>query len=296
MQSTSPPRQGSPHGRAATLAVVVALVLAGCSGAFFGALNSGLDGPAPQSVEFAPDHGLALDVFEPRGAASPAPVVVFFYGGTWQGGERADYRFVGDALAGEGALVVIPDYRKYPDVRFPTFMDDAAAAVAWARREASGLGGDPERIVLAGHSAGGHIAALLATDGRYLEAADVPASAIVGLIGLAGAYDFLPSDDDELQAIFGTDPAEQARSQPVNFVRGGEPPTLLIHGSDDRLVLPRNSRRFAEALQDQGVAVDHRVLDGVGHVRLLAGLRTDRLADVLEPMVEFIDQAGQQPQ
>lgn len=277
------------------LAVAAMLLAPGCSGAFFGALNTGLDGPAPQSIEFATDPALALDVFRPRDAATPAPVVVFFYGGTWQGGERTDYRFVGDALAGEGVLAIIPDYRKYPDVRFPTFMHDAAAAVAWARREAPGLGGDPDRIILAGHSAGGHIAALLATDPRYLEAAEVPAKSIVGLIGLAGAYDFLPSDDSDLQAIFGTEPAQQAQSQPVNFVRGDEPPALLIHGSGDRLVLPRNSRRFAEALQAAGVAVEHRSIDGVGHIRLLAGLRSERLAAVLEPIIEFIDQTAANP-
>ena len=283
------------RGRLAAVGTVAALMLAGCSSAFFGVLNSGLDGRAPQSVEFAPEHALALDVFRPRAGAYPAPVVVFFYGGSWQDGERADYRFVGDALASEGMLVVIPDYRKYPEVRFPDFMDDAAAAVAWARREAPRLGGDPERIILAGHSAGAHIAALLATDERYLEGVDVPASAIAGLVGLAGAYDFLPSDDEALQAIFGTEPDEQARSQPVNFVAGDEAPALLIHGDDDRLVLPRNSRHFAEVLRAHGVTVEHRTVDGVGHIRLLAGLRDERLADVLEPMVDFIGQAASDP-
>lgn len=283
----------SPLPSAASLARIAAVLIAlllcvGCSGAFFSALNTGLDGPDPRAVVFDEPRALALDVFAPRAAAGPAPVVVFFYGGTWQDGERGDYRFVGDALAARGVLAVVPDYRKYPQVRFPGFMDDAAAAVAWARDNAAAHGGDPDRVFLAGHSAGAHIAALLATDPGYLQRHGVPRGSIAGLIGLAGAYDFLPSDDEELVAIFGHGAAQQARSQPINFVDGSEPPALLIHGDADRLVEPENSRRLAGELMARNVSVTHSEVAGVGHVRLLAGLRDERLADVLDPMASFI--------
>ncbi|WP_187266096.1 alpha/beta hydrolase [Alkalisalibacterium limincola] len=268
--------------------ICLLLACAGCSGAFFSALNTGLGGPDPSTVVFDAGHGLALDVFAPQAADTPAPVVVFFHGGTWQGGERGEYRFVGDALAARGALALVPDYRKYPQVRFPDFMDDAAAAVAWAHDHARAHGGDPGRIFLAGHSAGAHIAALLATDPRYLEAHGVPRHAIAGLIGLAGAYDFLPSDDEELVAIFGSDPDQQARSQPVNFVDRDTPPALLIHGDADRLVKPANSRSLASELRANGVPVAHTEVAGIGHIRLLAGMRTERLADVLDPTAAFI--------
>jgi len=278
------------------LLLCLLLACGGCSGAFFSALNTGLDGPDPATAVYDERRALALDVFTPRATDAPAPVVVFFYGGTWQGGERDEYRFVGDALAARGALALVPDYRKYPQVRFPDFMDDAAAAVAWARRHAGALGGDPDRIFLAGHSAGAHIAALLATDPGYLDAHGVPQHAIAGLIGLAGAYDFLPSDDAELIAIFGDTPEQQARSQPVNFVDRDTPPALLIHGDADRLVAPANSESLAGELRASGVAVVHTEIAGIGHIRLLAGLRNERLADVLDPMSAFIhEQPARRP-
>lgn len=128
----------------------------------------------------------------PADASAGAPVVVFFYGGSWQSGERNDYLFVGEALASRGFVAVLPDYRTYPATTFPGFIDDAAQAVAWAREHAVAFGGDPRRLFLMGHSAGAQIAALLATDGRYLAAREMRKSDIAGVIGLAGAYDFLP--------------------------------------------------------------------------------------------------------
>ena len=103
-----------------------------------------------------------LDVYAPPAAGGPRPVVVFFYGGSWQNGKREDYRFAGAALAAEGFVAMVPDYRKYPEVRFPGFVEDGASAVAWARREAARFGGDPSKLWVMGHSAGAHIAALLA--------------------------------------------------------------------------------------------------------------------------------------
>lgn len=283
-------RMSTPAFLRIIVCIATACALAGCSGLFFQALNSGQSGAEPRSVDFAPT--LSLDVYPPLDAGEPAPVVVFFYGGTWRDGEREAYRFVGNALAESGALVIIPDYRKYPQVRFPTFMDDAARAVAWAHANAAAHGGDPGHIVLAGHSAGGHIAALLATDRSYLRRAGVPDRAIGGLVGLAGAYDFLPSEDEDLVAIFGADPDQQARSQPVNFVSGNEPPTLLLHGTGDRLVEVRNSRRFAQSLTAHDVDVELIELEGVGHIRLLAALRANWLGEVLPPLVRFVERTA----
>lgn len=276
------------------LVLAMALVLSGCGSLFFSALNSGLEAPPPQRHVFDPGRGLALDAYTPPDAghgARPAPVLLFFYGGSWTGGERGDYRFVGEALSAEGVLVIIPDYRKAPDTPFPGFVEDAARAVAWARANAPGLGGDPDRIVLAGHSAGAHIAAMLALEARWLEREDVPGTAVDGFIGLAGPYDFLPSDDPDLVEVFGRDPERQLDAQPVRHVGPDAPRSLLIHGDADRLVELRNSRSLAAALQQNDVPVTLRVIEGVGHIRLLAGLRAERLADVRDPMRDFIHAA-----
>jgi acetyl esterase/lipase len=105
-----------------------------------------------------------LDLCATRPAATQLPVVVFFYGGGWETGSKALYRFVGAALATRGVLAVIPDYRLYPEVRFPNFMHDAAASVGWTHQNAARFAGDPHPLFLMGHSAGGQIATLLAFD------------------------------------------------------------------------------------------------------------------------------------
>lgn len=241
-------------------------LLAACQPALF----TGVNLVAPKATDqvadgrvFAPGNGLALDLYLPEaGTAAPPPLVVFFYGGSWRQGERHWYAFVGQALARHGLAVAIPDYRKAP---FPAFMDDAAAAVAWLKAQGPGLGYDPDRIVLMGHSAGAHIAALLATDPQYLARHDLSPSDLRGVIGLAGPYDFLPIRSRPLRAVFGDDPARHRASQPIAHVDGSEPPFLLLHGRDDRRVDPGNSTRMAQRLRARGVPVQLHLLPGSGH-------------------------------
>lgn len=244
-------------------------LLAACQPALF----TGVNLVAPKATDqvadgrmFAPGNGLALDLYLPEDVDSPPPLVVFFYGGSWQQGERHWYAFVGQALARHGLAVAIPDYRKAP---FPAFMDDAAAAVAWLKAQGPGLGYDPDRIVLMGHSAGAHIAALLATDPQYLARHDLSPSDLRGVIGLAGPYDFLPIRSRPLREVFGDDPARHRASQPIAHVDGSEPPFLLLHGRDDRLVEPGNSTRMAERLRDHGVPVELHLVPDAGHAGLL---------------------------
>ncbi|MEL6126399.1 MAG: alpha/beta hydrolase, partial [Pseudomonadota bacterium] len=126
-------------------------------------------GDISQDLVFDTETGLALDIYTPKDAEG-APVSVFFYGGSWQIGERGNYAFVAMTLAREGFVVALPDYRKFPDVRFPAFVEDGARAIAWLRENVATFGGDPERMYLSGHSAGAHIAMLLAMDESYLAA------------------------------------------------------------------------------------------------------------------------------
>ena len=253
---------------------LLAGVLGGCSGLLFTGMNS-LSGDSrlktSEGVEFDAAHDLALDVYTPENA-SKAPVVVFFYGGNWRNGERAQYRWVGEALAREGVVAVLPDYRKFPATGLDGFMTDAASAVAWAHAHAAEHGGDPARIVLMGHSAGAHLAALLATDARWLGAQQLKPKDLCGVVGLAGPYDFLPLTSASLREIFGGDRAEQLRSQPTHFVDGDEPPMLLLHGAADTTVGQHNTENLARALKQAGVPADVRIYPELKHVGMLLAL------------------------
>jgi acetyl esterase/lipase len=210
-----------------------------------------------------------LDVYAPRGGCGqPRPVVVFFYGGSWNSGTRAGYAFVGRALAAQGFVTVIPDYRLVPDVHYPAFVEDGAAAVRWASANAGTYCGDGRSVVVMGHSAGAYIAAMLAVDPRWLGA---KRSVVRGFVGLAGPYDFAPFDVDASRAAFGqvADPAE---TQPVTWAGTGDPPALLLYGTEDSVVRPRNSEALAARLRAGGVTVAQRAYPKLGHVGILLAL------------------------
>jgi acetyl esterase/lipase len=211
-----------------------------------------------------------LDVYGPRRAdeGSKLPVIVFFYGGSWSSGAKEGYGFVGRALAAQGFLVAIPDYRLVPEVRFPGFVEDGAAAVKWVRANAARYGGDPDRLVLAGHSAGAYNAAMLALDPQWLGA---DRAAVKGFAGLAGPYDFLPLTDAATIAAFSRAPDPRA-TQPINFASAGDPPALLLVAGEDRLVYPRNSIGLGARLRQAGVPADVKTYKGLGHVGILTAI------------------------
>lgn len=228
-----------------------------------------------------------LDVYVPRKACGrPRPVVVFFYGGSWNSGTRAGYAFVGRALAARGFVTVVPDYRLVPDVHYPAFVEDGAAAVRWAISHADAYCGDGGSVVLMGHSAGAYIAAMLAVDPRWLGASR---PAVKGLVGLAGPYDFAPFDVAASRAAFGQSP-DPAATQPVTWAGAGDPPALLLYGSDDTVVRPRNSEALAAKLRAGGVAVDERAYAKLGHIGILLALaRPFRgRAPVLDDVAGFV--------
>lgn len=248
-------------------ALLATLALSGCSPA--DALNvvawrHGLE--ITHSVAYGEGPRRTLDVYRPRGAAA-LPVVVFFYGGSWQSGNKGLYRFVGAALARRGYVAVIPDYRVYPEVRYPEFLEDGAHAVRWAKDNAARFGGNPHKIFLMGHSAGAYIAAMLAFDPRWLDAAGVfPDRDIAGLIGISGPYDFLPLHPGTLRAIFGgNDPA----TQPISHASPGAPPALFLTGANDGIVDPGNSSRLAARLTAAGDAVTVLTYRWVGHLSII---------------------------
>ena len=241
-------------------------------------------------IAYGDDARQRLDVYVPRAkpAQSPAPVVVFFYGGRWQEGHRSRYLFAAEALTAQGFVVVVPDYRVYPAVQYPGFLEDGARAVAWTRREIARFGGDTSRIFLMGHSAGAHIAAMLAYDEEFLARQGLRRADVRGVIGLAGPYDFLPLTDADLVGVFSAAPSLEA-TQPIRYVRGGEPPSLLITGDADTTVKPGNTVRLAARLREAGSTVVERHYAGLNHytliARLAAPLRSDDLVQAIAAFV-----------
>lgn len=230
-----------------------------------------------------------LDVYAPRGAKGQAPVAVFFYGGSWDSGRRQDYSWVGRALASRGFVTVVADYRVYPEARYPDFLEDGALAVKWAQDHAREYGGDPGRIVLAGHSAGAYNAVMLGFDGRYLRAAGVDPRSVKAVAGLAGPYDFAPFKDPIAKRIFG-EAADPPATQPLAYVTKDSPPAFLATGDADTMVYPRNTRALAAKLRDAGVEVEERHYAGVDHIRILLALSRPLRggAPVLDEMTGFL--------
>ena len=252
-----------------------AALLSGCSGT--GVLNAvaGKNHQGQQDIAYGPDPRQRLDVYQPLAGDRPAtpPVVVFFYGGSWSKGERGEYRFVGEALASGGAIVVIPDYRLSPAVRYPEFVRDSAAAVKWAFDHAAELGGSPDNVVVMGPSAGGYNAAMVALDRRWLDGAGLaPQRKLAGWIGLAGPYDFLPIENRETQVAFRW-PQTSPDTQPIMHVTANAPRTLLLAAITDSLVNPQRSTvGLGRALQAAGVQTRVELFPRVNHVTLLAAL------------------------
>jgi len=253
----------------AAFALCVPLLLAGC-GSPLQALNAITPDTGYErtvDVAFGDSPRQRLDVYRATEPADAAAIIVFVYGGAWRMGKREEYAFVAGELASAGHDVIVPDYRLYPSVTWPAFIEDVALAIEHVGREASTLLGRPlSEVVLMGHSSGAHSAAVIAaSQDRWLARSPVR---VAGLIGIAGPYD-LPLDDPEVAPVFaGLERAEQA--VPVALVGPSHPPTLLVHGSDDERVLPRHTERYAEALRRAGVDVTVKELDGAGHAASIA--------------------------
>mgnify|MGYP001828063158 CR=1 FL=1 len=220
-----------------------------------------------------------LDIYTPLDYAGPLPLVVYFYGGGWIKGKKEEFEFVASSLTEAGYVVVIADYRRFPDVVFPAFIEDGAAAVAWAVEHADDYGADPGKLFLVGHSAGAHIAAMLSMDASYLANHDIDTKQIKGFVGLSGPYDFLPLTEGYLLDVFPEATREQ--SQPVAYVTTDAPDTLLIHGVDDDIVYAANSESLAATLAEHGVDVTLKLYEGAGHGAIVVALA---------PPLDFVEQ------
>ena len=247
-----------------------------------------------EDLAYGPDARQRLDVYQPAAESGQAPLVVFFYGGSWSSGERGDYRFVGEALASRGIVAVVADYRLSPAFRYPVFVEDSASAVRWAFDHAAQFGADARRIVVMGHSAGAYNAAMVALDPRWLASVSLSPSRLAGWIGLAGPYDFLPIGDPQTRVAFNW-PDTSPDSQPLAYASKASPPALLLAPSRDTVVNPqRSTLAMAERLRNSGVRVESELFDGVGHVTLLASMAQvlRSRAPVLDRVSGFVQSAG----
>lgn len=236
-----------------------------------------------------------LDVYAPEQRGAPAPVVFFIYGGGWSRGERSDYQFVGRALAARGFVTVIADYRLVPEVRFPDFLYDSAAALRWVQDNIANYGGDPNRLFLAGHSAGAYNAVMLALDPSYRQQFGVTMP-ILAVAALSGPYDFYPFEYSEVKEAFGYAPSPEG-TQPINLITSDAPPMYLASGTTDPIVRVQNTNHFAERLRAQGVWVTTQFYEGFGHMEpvIAMGAAWRWRAPVLDDMVGFFQRFGAFP-
>lgn len=212
----------------------------------------------------------------------------FFYGGSWENGDKSQYKFLGSALAKKGYVVFIPNYRKYPEVKFPAFMVDAADAVKWVKEHSHAYRGKPAALIVMGHSAGANIATLLLTDKSYLKNDYKWISAGVGL---SGAYDFTPNTDN-LKDIFGSS-EKYPLMRPVHFVDGGEPPMFLGYGMKDDIVAYFNFEHMRDKLAAKNVCVVSREYPSFGHVDMIAEFSWvgRKKSNVVTDVLSFLEKA-----
>jgi acetyl esterase/lipase len=243
-------------------------------------------------IPYGTDPRQKLDVYLPKKVVLNAKVVIFFYGGSWRGGSKTDYRFVAQALTSRGFIVVLPDYRVYPQVIFPGFVEDGASAVRWVRNNVSTYGGDTNHLYLMGHSAGSHIAALLTLDTHYLKAVGLDRNVIRATATLSGPYDFTPNPWD--RPVFGMGTNQTAIDpaiEPITFVDGKEPPMLLVQGLRDEIVAPSNALNLAARIHEAGGEVEYIAYPKRGHAAVVVALvwPYQWLAPVLDDVTDYFN-------
>lgn len=276
------------------LLLLLSVILSGCSTVGLFVLNSslkvGADHALTSDIQYGERSWQKLDIYTPSGAAekqNDLPVLVFFYGGGWDSGHKEMYYFVANAFVKRGYVVVIPDYLKYPQARFPDFIEDGAAAIDWVSKNIQNYGGNQQKIVAAGHSAGAHLGALLVSDARYLAQYDRTPNVVRAFVGLAGPYNFTP-ESKKLIEVFG--PPERFPQMQINtFIDGDEPSILLLHGAEDSTVSVLNQESMLSALAAAGNPGRGIVYPDIGHVKIVLSLTPPLLgsATTLNDMDEF---------
>lgn len=274
------------------LLALCAFVVSACSSASFFVANlpvSFSEAQRHEDIAYGPEKWQKLDIFTPKNLENSAPVLVFFYGGRWTFGHKEQYAFAALPFVEKGYIVVIPDYAKYPDVKFPAFVKDAALATAWVYDNIVNYNGNKSRLYLSGHSSGAHLAALVVTDPEYLNAYGKDRSIVTAFSGLAGPYDFIPKEDD-LKDMFAP-PENYPNMQVPTFVDGEQSPMQLLHGEDDKDVIKRNLNRLKAKIEHEGGVVETNIYPGIDHKEIVGALSwvwQDK-APVSQDMMNFFE-------
>lgn len=262
------------------------MVLGACSAAEILGFTSGVKGErTAQDVAYGENPRQTLDVYAP---VNPSCRIVFVYGGSWREGDKNEYGFVGAQLAKKGFEVLIPNYRLFPEIQFPGFVEDIALSLQFIQASKK----DELPLVLMGHSAGALIAALLSFEPKYLEAVGLSTEIVNGLVVVSGPHDyFLPTDNPKWTPIFGSDPEQQVRALPVKHVTPAAPKTLILHGLEDEIVTPKSALSLADQLQKNNVDYVMKRYEGVDHKKIIAamGFPLHFLAPTLNHVTEFLN-------
>lgn len=226
------------------------------------------DSAVQRDVAYGPLAEHRLDIYYPdHEVAQELPVILFIHGGKWSYGDKTQYPFVAQRFTQRGYVVAVINYRKYPDVTFPAFIEDTARAIAWLHAEAASLNIDASQLYVLGHSAGAHMGALVSADARYMQAHGGERQWIAGFAGLAGPYAFTPEADD-LKAIFGP-PERYPLMRVTTHIDGQQPPMLLMHGAEDTTVGLFNGERLKQAIDDKGGVVTLSTYEGLDHIDMV---------------------------
>ena len=278
------------HRLLTLIATFGALFSASCSPLIFADLLSPYDGyKLEPHVSYGMHRRQKLDIYEPLTEENKEIIIMFIYGGSWRSGERSNYRFIAQRFASQGYTTIVPDYRLYPEIQFPAFVDDIAKAIVWTHRRYEQKN-NPRKIILIGHSAGAHIVALLALDNRYLKRAGASTKIINGWVSLAGPHSFNPLKTKSTKPIFNNFAATIEQTKPITFARSDAPPGLLLHGKNDTVVYAKNSALLAKAVKNKRGHITLKNIDGVGHIEILLSITGNTLfdTDVKQEIFKFI--------
>ncbi len=225
-----------------------------------------------RDIDYERDYYQKVDIFAPAQGAAGLPVLLFLHGGGWSGGYKEMLGFMAPAICALDAIFVSVSYRLVPEAPYPAAVDDTADAVAWTYRHIAHYGGDPDRIHIGGHSAGAHLAALVALRDDLLVARGLPAGVIKSATSVSGpldlAFDARREDhqaDIRMRDRFILAPADIAAANPIAHVHKGSPPFYISVGEDDFPSIIAAGSRMAAALAAWGVPVTHEVFAGHGH-------------------------------
>jgi acetyl esterase/lipase len=208
-----------------------------------------------------------LDVYAPAGATG-APVVVSIHGGALREGDKSKEAFVGHLLARAGFVAVVINYRLSPGVMHPAHVEDAAHAVAWARTNAAKHGGDPQKLFVIGHSAGAYLAALLATDPKYLAPYQMSAKDLKGVVPVSAFFyvDRTGVAPDRPKDVWGTDAAAWKAASPAAYLRKDAPPMLLLYADGDADWRRQQQADFQADMKKTGASnIETRMIAGRDH-------------------------------